>query len=139
MAYDVGRIESYNLTVADPVAAGSRLLAAFAGAGVDLLAFRAVPLARGGTQFTLCPTEGSRMVEGAKNAGVELDGPHPALLVKGDEKPGACAGIFQKLAQADIPVREASGIAHVNGEYGVILHLEPHDCDRAVAALLARS
>ncbi len=138
MAYDVRRIESYSMTVADRVADGAKLLSQFAGVGIDLLAFRAVPLGAGRTRFTLFPTEGSRMAEGARKAGVELDGPHPALLVIGDEKPGACAGIFEKLDQADIHVCEASGIAHVNGAYGVILHLEPEDCDRA-AALLARS
>ncbi len=138
MVYDVKRIDSYRLIVADPVAAGSRLLSAFAGVGVDLLAFRAVPLPTGGTRFTLVPTEGSRMAEGAKKADVKLDGPHPALLVRGEEKPGACAGIFEKLSGAEIPIREASGIAHINGGYGVILHLEPKDCDKA-AALLSRS
>ena len=101
-------------------------------------AFKAVPLAAGGARFTLVPTDGSRMAEGTRKAGVELDGPHPALLVIGDEKPGACAGIFEKLAPAQISVREASGIAHINGGYGVILHLEPADCDRA-AARLSRS
>jgi hypothetical protein len=89
MAYDVKRIDYYNVTVADRVGDAAGLLSQFAGVGVDLLAFRTVPLGGGRTRFTLFPTEGSRMAEGARMAGVTLDGPDPALLVKGDEKPGA--------------------------------------------------
>ena len=135
MAFDVERIDYYTMTVAEQVGDGSRLLSVFAGVGVDLLAFKAVSLAPGGARFTLFPRDGSKMTEGARKAGVELDGPRPALLVKGGEKPGAWARIYEKLSQAKVPVREASGLAHINGGYGVILYLEPEDCERAAAAL----
>ena len=135
MTFDVERIDCFSMTVADQVKDGSRLLSVFAGVGVDLLAFKAVSLGTGGTRFTLCPMDGSRMTEGARKAGLDLDGPRPALLIRGGERPGALAGIYEKLAEAGIPVREASGLAHINGGYGVVLHLEPADCERAVAAL----
>jgi hypothetical protein len=37
-----------------------------------------------------------------------------ALLIKGDEKPGALAEIYQILSRAGIQVNEASGIADIN-------------------------
>ena len=135
MAFDVQKVDYYSMTVADQVGDGSQLLSLFAGFGVDLLAFKAISLAPGGAQFTLFPREGSKMTEGARKAGLELDGPRSALLVKGGEKPGALARIYEKLSHSDIKVREASGLAHINGSYGVILYLEQEDCDRAVAAL----
>ncbi len=135
MTFDTRTVEYYNITVADQVADGSRLLSQLARAGVDLLAYQAVPVGPRSTRFTLFPTEGSKLTEGARKAGSEVDGPHSALLVKGGEEPGALAGIFEQLAQANIPVRESCGIADINGGYGVVLYLEPENGERAVAAL----
>jgi hypothetical protein len=135
MALDVKSVEYYNITVEGHIGEGSQLLSVFAGVGVDLLAFKAVPLDPMHTRFTLVPEDGSKMNVGAKKAGLNLDGPHAALLVQGDEKPGALAGIYETLAQVDIPVSESSGIAHINGGYGVVLYIKPEDNERAMAAL----
>ncbi len=135
MAFDIKRVEYYNLTVEDHAREGSRLLALFAGAGVSLLAFKAVPSEPGCTRFTLFPDDGLKMTAGAKKAGLELDGPHPALLIQGDDESGALADIYEKLSQADIKVDESSGIADIRGSYGVILYLKREDCEKALAAL----
>ncbi len=135
MVFDVRRIEYFIITVADRIQDESELLSRFAAAGADLLAFRASRLPGGATQFILLPKDGAPVSAAAKKAGWKLDGPHPALLVHGDEEPGALSVIYQRLARAGIPVRESSGIAHVNGGYGVVLFLDPGDCERAVAAL----
>jgi len=135
MTPDIRKVESYTLTVPDHIGDGSRMLSLCAGAGVDLLAFKSAPLAPTGMQFTLFPREGSKLIEGASKAGLKLEGPRAALLVKGGEKQGALARIYEKLAQANIQVRESSGIAGINGGYGVVLHLGQEDCDRALAAL----
>ncbi len=135
MALDIKMVEYYNMTVGDHAREASKLLALFAGAGVNLLAFKAVPLEPGRTRFTLFPNDGSKMIAGAKKAGLELDGPHSALLIRGDDESGALADIYEKLAQAEIPVRESSGIADINGGYGVVLYLKQEDCAKAVAAL----
>ena len=76
------------------------------------------------------------MNDGAKKAGLNLDGPHAALFIQGDDdESGALADIYKKLSQADIHVYEASGIANIKGRYGVILYLKQEDCEKAVAAL----
>ena len=113
----------------------SKLLSVFAGAGVNLLAFKAVPLGPGRTQFTLFPDDGSKMAAGAKKAGLELDGPHSAVLVEGGDESGALADIYAKLSQADIHVNESSGIADIKGGYGVILYLKQEDCGKALTVL----
>lgn len=135
MALDIKKVEYYHTTVEGHAGEASKLLSLFAGAGVNLLAFKAVPGGPGQTQFTLFPNDGSKMTEGAKKAGLPLDGPHPAVLIKDDDESGALADIYKKLAQAGIRVNESSGIADINGGYGVILYLEPEDCEKAVAAL----
>ena len=75
------------------------------------------------------------MTGGAADAGVSLDGPHVALLIQGDEVPGACSRIYERLAAAGVAVVESSGIADINGGYGVVLYLEPEECEKALAAL----
>jgi hypothetical protein len=135
MAFDIKRVEYYNIAVESHAGEASKLLSLFAGVGVNLLAFKAVPLEPRHTQFTLFPNDGLKMTEGAKKAGLELDGPHSALLIQGDDESGALADIYGKLSQADITVHESSGIADIKGGYGVILYLKQEDCEKAVAAL----
>ena len=129
------KVEYYNIVVQGHIAEGSRLLTTIADAGVDFLAYKAIPLEQNRTQFTLFPIEGSKMTAGAMKAGLKLDGPYSAVIITGDEKPGALAEIYGKLSQAGIQVEESSGIAHINGGYGVVLYLKQEDCDKAMAAL----
>lgn len=136
MAFDIKIVEYYNTTVEGHVGEGSKLLSVFADVGVNLLAFKAVALEPMRTQFTLFPDDGLKMTDGAKKAGLNLDGPHSALLIKGDnDESGELAGIYEKLSQVDINVSESSGIADIKGSYGVILYLDQEDCEKAVAAL----
>lgn len=135
MAFDIKRVEYYNIIVEDQAGKGSGLLSLFADAGVSLLAFKAVPLEPMRIRFTLFPNDGLKMTDGAKKAGLELDGPHSALFIQGDDESGALADIYEKLSQAEIDVNESSGIADIKGSYGVILYLEQEDCEKAVAAL----
>ena len=129
------KVEYYNIAVQGHIAEGSRILTTIADAGVDFLAYKAIPLEQNRTQFTLFPIEGSKMIAGARQAGLNLDGPYSAVIITGDEKPGALAEIYGVLSQAGIQVEESSGIAHINGGYGVVLYLRQEDCDKAMAAL----
>ncbi len=135
MAFDIKRVEYYNTTVEGHAGEASKLLSLFAGVGVNLLAFKAVPLEPRRTQFTLFPDDGLKMSAGAKKVGLVLDGPHLALLIQGDDESGALADIYKKLSQANIHVNESSGIANIKGSYGVILYLKQEDCEKAVVAL----
>ena len=135
MAFDIKRVEYYNTTVEGQSGEASKLLSVFAGAGVSLLAFKAVPLESMCTRFTLFPNDGVKMTEAAKKAGLKLDGPYSALLIEGDDESGALSDIYEKLSQADIHVDESSGIADIKGGYGVVLYLKPEDCEKAAAAL----
>ena len=135
MALDIKSVEYFNITVDGHVGEGSKLLSIFAGVGISLLAFKAVPLESNRTRFTLFPNDRSKMIDGAKKAGLELDGPYAALIIQGDDESGALADIYEKLAQAGIHINESSGIADIQGWYGVILYLEQKDCEKAATAL----
>jgi hypothetical protein len=135
MAFDIKRVETFNITVDGQVEEGAKLLSIFAGVGISLLAFKAAPLKPNRTQFTLFPNDPSKMIEAANRTGLELDGPHPALIIQGNDESGALADIYEKLSQAGIHVKESSGIADIKGWYGVVLYLEQEDCEKAAAAL----
>ena len=135
MALDILQVKYYNVTVEDKITDASKLLSTIAGAGVDFHAFKAIPLTANRTQFTLFAKDSSKMTDGAKNSGLNLDGPYTALLIRGDEKAGALADIYKKLSKTEIQIDEAYGIADINSGYGVILYIKQEDCDRAMAAL----
>lgn len=136
MALDIKRVEYYNITIEDHTRGGAKLLSLFARVGINLLAFKAVPVGPMHIQFSLFSDDASKMNEVAKKAGLHLDGPHYALLIKGyDDESGALADIYEKLSQANIEVSESSGIADIQRSYGVILYLKREGCEKAIVAL----
>jgi hypothetical protein len=135
MAFNILQVEYYNITVQGQITEASNLISRIAGVGVDFHAFKATPLEPDRTQFTFFAKDSSKMTEGAKKSGLELDGPYSAILIKGDEKAGALADIYERLSKAGIQVDEASGIADINAGYGVILYLKREDCDKAMTVL----
>jgi hypothetical protein len=135
MAFNILQVEYYNITVQGQITEASNLISRIAGVGVDFHAFKATPLEPDRTQFTFFAKDSSKMTEGAKKSGLELDGPYSAILIKGGEKAGALADIYERLSKAGIQVDEASGIADINAGYGVILYLKREDCDKAMTVL----
>ncbi len=135
MALDIKRVEYYNIIVGVHAGEASMLLSMFADAGVSLLAFKETSIDSSHTQFSLFPNDSSKMINGAKRAGLQLGGPHAALLIQGDDEAGSLGEIYEKLSQAGIQVNEASGIADIKGAYGVVLYLKQEDCEKAMAAL----
>lgn len=93
------KAEYYNVAVQGHIAEGSELLTTIADAGVDFLAYKAIPLEQNRTQFTLFPIDGSKMTAGAMKTGLKLDGPYSAVIITGDEKSGALVEIYRKLSQ----------------------------------------
>lgn len=133
---DIKKVEYFNIIVEGHAAEGFKLLSVFADAGVNLLAFKAVPAGHNRTQFTLFPDDSSKMNKGARNAGLKLDGPYSAILVKGNgDEPGECAMVHERVAQAGINVTESCGIADIKDSYGIILYMRQEDCGKAMAAL----
>jgi len=71
----------------------------------------------------------------AKKMGLALDGPHPALLVHGDDELGVLARIHENLHAANVNVFASSGVANGEGRFGYVIYARPEDYERAVAAL----
>lgn len=135
MAFNIIQVEYYNTIINNHIVNASELISKIVENGVDFYAFNAIPLNHDRTRFTFFAKDSSKMIDRSKKSGLRLDGPYFALLIKGDEKPGALADIYQKLAKEGIQVDQACGIADVNSGYGVILYLKQEDCSKAINAL----
>jgi hypothetical protein len=104
VALDLKTVETYSTTVEGRAGAASRLLAVFAVRGSACSHSGPFPCIQSapGSRFSRTTV---KMTDGAKTAGLKLDGPHSALLIKGSsDEPGDLARIYQKLAEAEIPV-----------------------------------
>jgi hypothetical protein len=135
MAFHVRRIDYFSTTVRDDPTEAYKLLSALAHLGVSLLAFTAVPIGPLHTQLTIFPEDSAKLADEAKKDRIVLDGPHPALLVQGDDELGALAELHMKLMSANVNVYAATGIADGRGSFGYVIYVRPEQYALAVAAL----
>jgi hypothetical protein len=135
MAFTIRRIEYFHTTVKDEPGEGFAVLSALASQNVNLLAFTAVPVAGNETQLTLYPDSASALSHAAASTRMAMEGPHPALLVQGDDELGAIASIHRRLASAGLNVASASGVTDGRGSFAYIIHMRAADVDRAADVL----
>ena len=135
MTFQMRRVEYFHASVADEPSEACGLLNQLAELGVDLLAFSAVPIGPRSTQLTLFPADAPQLQQVARNAGLVLVGPHPALLVQGDDELGALARIHARLDQAGVDVYATSGVADGRGGYGYLVYVRPESLEQAASAL----
>ncbi len=135
----IRKLEYYCTTVRDTPGEGYRVLAHLASAEVNLLAFEATPMGPVYARLALFPEDVERLAAAAQKLGLVLDGPHPALLVQGDDRLGALADIHGKLHDAGVNVYGATGVTDGKGAFGYILHVRPSEFEQAARALGAET
>lgn len=135
MAFKIRRVDYFYATVEDQPGEAYKLLSQLARLGINLVAVTAIPVGPSRTQLTLFPEDTATMRKGAEKAGIRLDGPHPALLVQGDDELGVLAGVHEKLYRADVNVYASSGVTDGAGRFGYIVYVRPEDYERAASAL----
>ena len=99
MAFRIRRVEYFTTTVHDQPGEAYKLLSQLADLGLNLVAFTAVPVGPLHAQLTIFPEDPLSMANAARKAGLVLDGPHPALLVQGDDELGALANIHATISR----------------------------------------
>ena len=135
MAYDIRGAGYYYVTITDRPGAGYEFLSELADRGINLLAFAAVPTGPDHVQLTLVPEDPPRLEAEAGRAGLELDGPHDAILVQGDDELGALAGIHERLADASVNVYASTGVTDGRGSFGYVVYVREDQFGRAMEAL----
>jgi len=135
MVLTIRKAEYFYTTVVDQPGEAYKILTQLEDIGVNLLAFTAIPMGVERTQFTLFPEDENILIEAAREAGFTLDGPHPAILVRGDDELGALTKIHKKLYQANVNVYASNGVTDGKGSFGYVLYIRPEEYEMAAAAL----
>ncbi len=135
MAFKIRKVEYFYCSVVDQPGEAYKLLSQLEQGGINLLAFTAIPVGPDRTQLTLFPEVPAKLIEGAKNSHLTLDGPHSALLVQGDDELGALADIHQVLFQEGVNVYASNGVTDNRGSFGYLLYIRPEEYERATTAL----
>ena len=135
MAFAVRRAEYFNATISGEPGEAYQVLSQLASLGINLLAFTGMPVGLLRTQMTLFPEDGSKIMDAARKAGWTLDGPHPALLVQGDDELGALARIHGRLQEAGVSVFASTGVADGKGSFGYVLYLRSEEFERAARVM----
>jgi hypothetical protein len=133
--FKIRRADYFYTAIQNQPGEGYKLLSQLADLGVNLLAFTEVPVGPTRTQLTLFPNNNGNLTSAAKKAGLQLDGPHPALLVNGDDELGALAEIREKLYDADVNVYASTGVTDGEGSYGYVMYVKGDEIDRAARIL----
>ena len=135
MAYDIRCVEYFYCSVKDQPGEAYKMLSILADLGISMLAFHAVPIGPNNTQLTIFPEDSHKLVSEAKKAGMDLDGPHPAFLVRGDDQLGALSELHKKLYDANVNIYASNGVTDGEGDYGYIFFVRHEDFQRAKETL----
>jgi len=135
MGHTIRRVEYFHTSVNDRPGEALRFLTALADLGVNLVAFTAIPSGLHQTQLTIFPEDAHRLTDQSERAGFSVDGPHSALLVQGEDVPGALVDIHERLHDAGINVFAATGVSGGKGSFGYVIHVRPTDFESAAQLL----
>lgn len=135
MTLKIRKAEYYYTLVDDQPGEAYKILNLLANIGVSLLAFTAVPVGPTRTQFSIFPDDIRKLEEAAKKSGLQMDGPHPALLVQGDDELGALTDIHKKLSVANVNVYASSGVTDGVGSFGYVIYIRREQFDKALSVL----
>lgn len=135
MAHEIRRVEYFYTTVQDRPGEALRFLSTLEDLGLNMLAFTAIPVGIMQTQLTIFPDEPARLRDQGQKSGFSLDGPHHALLVQGEDVPGAIVEIHEALYRARINVYASTGVTGGRGSYGYILYVRPEEFETACEAV----
>ena len=135
MAHKIRKVEYFNATVKDQPGSSYQLLTQLSALGIDQVAFVAIPTGPTSTQLTIFPDDSEKLISEARSSDMTLDGPHPAILVQGDDRMGALEEIHNKLFLANVNVYASMGVTDGKGGFGYIIYVRPEGFESAMLAL----
>jgi hypothetical protein len=135
MSYKVRKLNYYYAITQDKPGEAHKILSILADVGVNQLAFNTMQMGPERAQITLFPEDEFLLVNVAKKAGLNLDGPYNAILIQGTDERGALVEVHEKLYNANINIASSTAIADGSGSYGYLIYLRPDDYDKAADVL----
>lgn len=134
MAETIRQVTYYKVMVPNRTGEGARLLGALHNAGLNLLAFSGFPAGKK-AQFDFIPDDAASFERAAARAGIKTGAKKTVFLIQGEDRVGALADIFAKLAAAKVSIIALDGIAAGFSRYGAIFWVKPKDVAKAARAL----
>lgn len=134
MADTIRTAQYFKLSTPDKPGEGARALRALDEAGVNLLAFSGFPRARRG-QLDFVPSDAAAFRAAAKEAKLKVAGPKTCFLVEGEDRPGACAELLGRLAEAKINITALQAVSAGAGRYGGIFWVKARDVKKTAKVL----
>ena len=134
MAETIRQVTYYKVMVPNRTGEGARVLGALHNAGLNLLAFSGFPAGKK-AQFDFIPEDAASFERAAARAGIKAGAKKTVFVVQGEDRVGALADIFAKLAAAKVSVIALDGIAAGFSRYGAIFWVKPKDVTKAARAV----
>lgn len=134
MAERIRRVQYFYVMAPDRPGEGARALEALRAARVNLLAFTGFPAGKR-AQLDFVPEDPAAFRAVARKAKWKVTGPKAAFLIEGDDRTGAMADIYERLAAAKINIVASDAVVAGAGRFGAILWVEPRDVARTAKAL----
>ncbi|HET7266452.1 MAG TPA: hypothetical protein VFL28_17430 [bacterium] len=138
MADLVHLVDYYYVEMSDRPGEGARALRVLKDAGVNLAALHAFPAGRR-AQVDFVPSDPAAFKAAARAARWKITGPKKAFIIEGDDRTGALAEYFARLADAGINVTAVSATAAGAGRFGAICWVKPRDVKKAARVIGAVS
>ncbi len=130
----IKKVAYFAVDVPDKPGEGARILGALAEAGVNLLAFTGFPSGRK-SQLDIIPEDVASFRKAAKSAKIKTRPQKFGMLVQGDDRRGAVAGLLRTLAEKKINVTAIDALSAGAGRYAAILWVSPRDLNKAIKVL----
>lgn len=136
MPETIRQLTYYKVMVPNKAGQAARLLEGIKNSGVNLLAFSGFPAGKK-AQLDFIPEDPTAFERTAIQAGFKVGAGKPVFLIRGEDRVGALADIFAKLAAAKINVTALDGISAGSGLYGAIFWVKPKDVAKTARAVRA--
>ena len=136
MAETIRVVEYFYTESPDKPGEAARVLQTLSQARVNLLAFSGFPRGRR-AQLDFVPEKPDLFRKAATRAKLQLQPKKTGFLVQGSDRPGAIAGVLQRLADVNVNVTAVDAVSAGGGRYGAILWVKPPDLKKAAKVLKA--
>ena len=134
MAQRIRRVQYFYVMAPDKPGEGARALQTLRDAGVNLLAFTGFPAGKR-AQLDFVPEDPAAFRAVARKAKWKVTGPKVGFLIEGDDRTGAMADIYERLAAAKINIVASDAVVAGAGRFGAILWVKPRDVARTAKVL----
>src|SRR6202162_6415421 len=134
----IRRMDSFYARVNDKPGQAAKVVEALAADGVGMLAFSGFPQGKKKSQVVFVPDDTKAFKKLATKMGLKNSNAKTGFLGQGEDRTGALARVFGKLAGKKINVTAIDAVASGGGRFGAVLWVKQKNVKKAAKALGAK-